>query len=248
MINTILVDHDAQSLAFIEQQLNAFCPQLSISGVATSSCEACQLIESITPALAIIAVEMPKFNGFQIHDNFSSTTLETIFLAQSTEYAVEAVKYQVSGYVLKPVQLDALLDAVGTAQSRIEEKARRLKKQNGHSLSQSTRPPGNLIGIPSLKGFDFVAVEDIIRCESLQKCTRIVTRERSDLLSSYNIGEFIKQLEPHGFFSPHKSHLINLAHLKQYYKEGTIKMRDNSFVPISRRKKSMFLKMMMIYR
>lgn len=100
-----------------------------------------------------------------------------------------------------------------------------------------------LIGIPTLEGFDFIAVKEIIRCEGLQKCTRIVTTSKTDIISSYNIGEFRKLLEPFCFFSPHKSHLINLAFLKKYKREGTIMLRDNSCIPVSKRKKSEFLEL-----
>ena len=60
--------------------------------------------------------------------------------------------------------------------------------------------------------------------------------------------KFSKQLEPFGFFSTHKSHLINLSKVKEYYKEGTVKMTDNSFVPVSKRKKSQFLNQMLLSR
>ena len=72
-----------------------------------------------------------------------------------------------------------------------------------------------LVGIPNIEGFDFVFVKEIIRCEGLQKCTRIITTSKTDIISSYNIGEFRKLLEPYHFFSPHKSHLINLAFINQ---------------------------------
>lgn len=100
-----------------------------------------------------------------------------------------------------------------------------------------------LIGIPTLDGFDFISVGEIIRCEGLQKCTRIVTTSKTDIISSYNIGEFRKLLEPYYFFSPHKSHLINLAFLKKYKREGTIILRDNSCIPVSKRKKGEFLEL-----
>lgn len=247
MINTIVIDYEPQSLNLIERQLKDFCPQLKVSGLAKCSSEACRLIEDQSPALAIIAVEMPRFNGFQILNNFSLTNFETIFVSNSSEFAVEAVKHQVSGFVLKPVKLDHMLEAVKTAKARIEAKQIKITNNNIPKIVNK-KPPGNLIGIPSLKGFDFIQVEDIIRCESLLKCTRIITKEKSDILSSYNIGEFSKQLEPFGFFSPHKSHIVNLSQVKQYYKEGTLKMTDNSFVPVSKRRKSEFLKKMLLSR
>lgn len=105
----------------------------------------------------------------------------------------------------------------------------------------SERMTDELIGIPTIEGFDFIIVKEIIRCEGLQKCTRIVTTSKTDIISSYNIGEFIKLLEPYHFFSPHKSHLINLAFLKKYKREGTIILLDNTCIPVSKRKKSEFL-------
>ena len=105
----------------------------------------------------------------------------------------------------------------------------------------SERLTNELIGIPTLVGFDFLLVNEIIRCEGLQKCTRVVTTTKTDIISSYNIGEFRKLLEPYHFFSPHKSHLINLAFVKKYKREGTIILRDNSYIPVSKRKKSEFL-------
>ncbi len=103
------------------------------------------------------------------------------------------------------------------------------------------RSTNDLIGIPTLEGFDFLFVREIIRCEGLQKCTRIVTTDKTDIVSSYNIGEFRKLLEPYNFFSPHKSHLINLAFIKKYRREGTIILRDNSYIPVSKRRKAEFL-------
>ncbi len=102
-----------------------------------------------------------------------------------------------------------------------------------------------LVGIPTLDGFDFFFVREIIRCEGLQKCTRIVTTTKTDIISSYNIGEFRKMLERHQFFSPHKSHLINLGFILKYKREGTIVLRDNTCIPVSKRKKSEFLDLML---
>lgn len=59
-----------------------------------------------------------------------------------------------------------------------------------------------MFGIPTLEGYDFIRVRDIIRCKGLERCTQIVTVERSNIVSSYNIGEFVRLLEPFGLFSP----------------------------------------------
>ena len=99
----------------------------------------------------------------------------------------------------------------------------------------------NKIGIPTAKGLEFVRTQDIIRCEGIQKITKIYIHPQKSLLSSYNIGKYIQLLEPYGFFTAHKSHLINLDFILRYHKEGTITMEDLSTVPVSKRRRSSFL-------
>ena len=104
--------------------------------------------------------------------------------------------------------------------------------------------PENIIGIPTIEGYDFISIQDIIRCEGYQRCTRIVTNQRSDIVSSYHIGFFKKRLENCGFYSTHKSHFINLHHIRKYLKEGSILMSDGTYVPLSKRRKTNFMKLL----
>ncbi|MCB0805719.1 MAG: LytTR family transcriptional regulator, partial [Bacteroidales bacterium] len=131
--------------------------------------------------------------------------------------------------------------AVNNATKRINE-----KKEHSYNKLLVTNflnsPADNdMIGIPTIEGFEFIPIQEIIRCEGLQKCTRVITVDRSDIISSYNLGEFRKMLEPHGFYSPHKSHLINLKFIRKYHKEGNIMLINNSYVPVAKRKKKEFL-------
>lgn len=103
-------------------------------------------------------------------------------------------------------------------------------------------PHTKLIGIPTMEGLEFISVEEIIRCEGLQKCTLVVTTEKTDIISSYNIGKFVDLLEVNGFFHCHRSHLINLQYIKKYTREGYIFFSVNSKpVPLARRKRGAFL-------
>jgi len=107
---------------------------------------------------------------------------------------------------------------------------------------QINHPPNNqIIGIPTFEGYEFSSAEDIIRCEGFQKCTKVFLKKKSTIISSYNIGEFEKLLKKFGFFSTHKSHLINLSCISKYNKDGTLTLCDNSTVPVSRRRKRIFL-------
>lgn len=98
----------------------------------------------------------------------------------------------------------------------------------------------SLIGIPTIDGLEFLKAKEIIRCEGLQRLTKVFTAGGT-IISSYNIGEFCKLLGPYGFFSPHKSHLINLQYLRSYQIGGVITLRDGSQAPLARRRREAFL-------
>ncbi|NUQ22330.1 MAG: LytTR family transcriptional regulator [Saprospiraceae bacterium] len=101
--------------------------------------------------------------------------------------------------------------------------------------------PPKLVGIPTMDGMEFLKVEDIIRCEGLRQFTKVHIKSEA-IISSYNIGEFVRLLDPYGFFAPHKSHLINLQYLRSYHIGGTITLCDGACVPLARRRKEAFLR------
>lgn len=82
--------------------------------------------------------------------------------------------------------------------------------------------------------------EEIIRCEGMQRLTKVITADGS-IISSYNIGEFCILLKGWGFFLSPKSHLINLNFLRNYDTEGVFTLRDESSVPLARRRREAFM-------
>ncbi len=171
----------------------------------------------------------------------TSLDIETILISDEKEFAFSVINFRIGGFLLKPIEKTALVNAVQRAYQQIQLKKVFLEKRTLMDKIVSKHPGLELIGIPTIEGYEFIKIEDIVRCEGLQKCTRVVTISRSDIISSYNIGVFRGKLEPFGFFSPHKSHLINLGKVQKYFKEGTITLSDNSTVPVARRKKTKFL-------
>jgi len=246
MIKTILINTGSNILHGIKHNIHKHCPQINICGSATSYSEALELISEYNPSLAFIDADVESGNAFQDLQNTSFSNLETIFFSSSKSLAAEAFKYKASGFILKPIDAPELIMTVKNVEDRIEQKKKNHQAALENASPLQKLPPGNLIGIPTFEGFDFIPVENIIRCEGMQKCTRIIIRDSKSLISSYNIGAFIKLLEPYQFFSTHKSHLINLIHIKKYYKEGSIKMTDDSSVPVSKRRKSLFLNRMLL--
>lgn len=126
-----------------------------------------------------------------------------------------------------------------------ERKRHHFKRSVKNSANNFPLPHTKLVGVPTIEGVEFINTEKVIRCEGLQKCTLIVTTEKSDIISSYSIGKFSELLEEDGFFSCHRSHLINLKYVKKYTREGYIFFSaDSKPVPLARRRRSDFMDQM----
>ncbi len=243
-VSAVLIDDEDKALQVLKQKLATYCPQIEVKGVASSSAEGYELINSLKPQLVFLDVAMPEESGFDLLKRLPQLDFEIIFVTGFNNYALDAIRFSAIGYILKPVENEDLIAVVQKAVQRITEK---LDSERNRRLLENLLNPGhvrNRIGIPTEAGLEFVPTDEIVRCEGFQKYTKVHILGRKETLSSYNIGEFRKLLENYGFFAIHKSHLINMLHIKRYDKEGTVFMVDGSPVPVSRRKKHEFLELL----
>ena len=241
MVNVLLIENEVSLVSSIEEMLLRFCPQVIISGKLDSIENFGNHASDTAPELIFVDIEKNHNLGINVVNYFNSVKCEVIFVTTAVHFALEAIKCQAAGFLLKPVKKDELIFAVNSAIHRINK-----KKENSHNKLviknlKNHSSECDLMGIPTIEGLEFISIKDIIRCEGLQKCTRVIINDRSDIVSSYNLGEFRKLLEPLGFYSPHKSHLINLNYIRKYHKEGNIMLHNNTFIPVAKRKKREFL-------
>lgn len=234
MINILILKNEFSKDSRLQDEILNILPQVSVTISRPLQENWPECIKKIDPELIFIEIENCPSRCLEVLQHCQDNACETILVSSKSSYIFEVAKYRISGYLLKPIDSKLLENTLRFALERIANKEKRdVKKQPENSPL--------IIGIPTMEGYEFVNVEDIIRCESYLKCTRVITLEAIDIISSYNIGEFVKSFEHSNFFRPHQSHLININKVKKYLKEGTIIMQDDSFVPVSRRKRSEFV-------
>lgn len=240
MYRSIIIDDEPKLREVLRIKLEKFCPSISIVGSGENISEARELIEGLAPDIIFLDIEMPGGTGFDLLDSLDTLDFQIIFVTGYNDYAIDALKLCAVDYLLKPLKTDELISAVGKAKARLENTAiienyEVLKHNLNHVGDQSMK-----VCIPNNDAYEFVQIKDIIRCEGWNKYTKVHLLGDKQILSSYNIGVFKDMLEPNGFYSCHKSHLINKEHIKRYLKEGIIVMVDNGEVPLARRRKDAF--------
>ncbi len=244
MISTLIVESDKHATSVLETLLADNCPQISIYGRSRTYKNALECIEELKPDLVFLDLDIPQINNQGAIHVFYPFNFELIVTTKTEKYAKDALNCCASGYLLKPIQKDEIVIAVHNASRRISDRKRiGLSNSNTYKLGNA-HVSEEVIGIPTTEGYEFVPVKNIVRCEGMQKCTRIIITNKPDLVSSYNLGKFRKMLDQFGFYSPHKSHLINLGMVRKYHKEGNIFMLNGSWVPVAKRRKKDFLNRM----
>ncbi len=88
-----------------------------------------------------------------------------------------------------------------------------------------------------------IQLNKIIRCVADKSYTNFYLTDGEKLCVSKNLQEFENMLSDHCFIRPHRSHLVNVAHILSIRKGdgGFIIMSDKSVVPISYRRKKNIL-------
>lgn len=241
-INAIIIEDEVDALELLEAKLNELlAQQLSVLATAQSIEEALPLVIDLQPDLLFLDIAMGGESGFDLLRKLPQLDFEVIFVTGFSNYAIEALRFCAIGYVTKPILNEDLIQAFSNAQKRIQQK--QAYQRNKQLLANLSSPYqlDNRISIPTSNGLEFIPVGEIIRCEGMQGCTKIVIQDRKSIISSYSIGEYRRLLKGYPFYAPHKSHLINGTHVKSYKKEGTIIMSDEAPIPLARGRKTDFL-------
>ncbi|MBP6456442.1 MAG: response regulator transcription factor [Chitinophagaceae bacterium] len=239
----IIVDDEISSRDTLQKIVENYCNDLIILDKANSVETAHKSILTHKPDLVFLDIEMPDGNAFDLLEKFETIHFKIIFTTAYEQYALNAIKIDDADYLLKPLSIKEVIDAV----EKFKKKTTSLvSKDELFQLLSTFKIPKNYnpyIPIPTNNGYEMIDTKDIIRCEANESYTHIFLLNNVKKTISKKIGEIESTLSPQFFFRIHHSFIINKAFLKNYIRGegGYVKMADNTEVPVSKRKKSEFL-------
>jgi len=245
MLRVVIIDDEQDAVKFIQGIISEYCPNLQVEGTANSAKEGAAIIAQTHPDLVFLDVQMPHGSGFDLLSGFPEKTFDVIFITAYNHYAIQAIKFSAVDYILKPVNISELIDAV----SKVEEKrgSDEYRNLNFHSLLENLKAPlPSKLAIPTTDGIEYLNTNEIIRIEADRSYSWFFLKDKKKYLVSRNLKEYQELLQDLNFFRPHNSHLINMIYVKKFVRHegGYIEMTDGSNVPISRGKRDLFLMQM----
>ena len=242
-MKTIIIEDNHLARKFLTELLEEYCPNINLCGTASNIHAGRELIQKVKPELVFLDVEMPQGTGFNLLENIKNFDFQVIFTTAHEKYALQAIKYSALDYLLKPVDLDDLLQAVEKAEQQQPKDVSALKIQT--LLQNLDTKPQNVqkLVLKDRYGMQIIKVQDIIRLEAEGSYTKFYLNNGKTLVISKSLKEYDNLLPTTDFFRSHQSHLVNMEYLERYdTRDGDIlKMIDGSEVPISRRKRDMLI-------
>src|SRR5687768_7494505 len=167
-VTCIIVDDEIQNQEVLARMINQFCPTVEVLGRAENVADALKLIEQVKPTIVFLDIEMPGGNGFTLFDKIPSPEFFTIFTTAHAEYAIKAIKFAAFDYLLKPINLTELKNAVEKVAEKIRTQAPigSNNQKMVEVLKANNRDQNfefNKIALSSSEGLDFYKVDEILR-------------------------------------------------------------------------------------
>ena len=180
---TIIIDDEENSRSNTKTMLAAYCPEIEVIAEATSGMEGKKIIQDLKPQVVFCDINMPGMSGLEMIDGLAHRDFCLIFLTAHSEHGINAVKAGAIDYLLKPLLLKELQDAVKKVVHHYEQKG---------TVTNTAAVNKNLVLINHSKGFTLIDYKDIVWLEASDNYTNIFLSNNNNkkIVASKTLKEF----------------------------------------------------------
>lgn len=244
MIRAVLIDDETDSIRVLRKLLETYCPQVEVVGTAEGVETGLAVIQATHPDVLFLDIEMTQGNAFDLLNQLRPVAFQVIFVTAFDNYAIRAFKYSAVDYLLKPVDIDELVGAVGRVAERsqqkniIEQMQVFLDNMGTYSLSQQK------MAVPTVDGLIFINLREVVRLEAKSSYTQINLENGEVVMATRTIKDYEDILPETLFCRIHNSHIINLQKIEKYHKGrgGYVILEDGSEIEVASRRRQEFLR------
>jgi two-component system LytT family response regulator len=228
-MKAMIIDDEPPARRELRRLLTGF-PWVEVVGEAGNIDQAAEMVETLTPELLFLDIQMPGGSGFDLLTRLEDVP-QVIFTTAYDEHAVRAFKVDALDYLLKPIEPARLAEAL----SRVR------------SAHAARVPPPNAV-------LEQIFVRDGSRCWFVPlREVRLLTSEGNYVRLSWGkanpllgraLAALEQRLDPNRFFRANRRQIINLDFIEsvELGVNGRLhaQLRDSPEVEISRRQARLF--------
>jgi len=239
-MKAIIIDDEPESIHLLVVLIGKVAPDVELVATCTTPREAIEKIMALQPDIVFLDVHMPELTGFELLQQ-TTKSFDIIVMSNTAKHALQALKVGAIDYLLKPVQVHELKQAIEKVSTR---------KTNSHSQQlemlmnyfKPQQPKVRRIALTASDHLVFVETNDILYCESDSNYTTFFLAKGDKVVISKTLKDVEELLERDDFFRIHASYLINMKHVSKFTRgdAGYVVMSNNQHITVSRKRKDEF--------
>lgn len=242
MIQALIIEDEINNQELLTNLLRQYCKNVEVCDVAASVTEGIAKIKDKNPDIVFLDYQLQGGNGFDILDAIESPSFKVIFITGHSEYAIRAFKYAALDYILKPINISELINAVNRFKPNGLDYSNNYDflKDNMNKVDQKF----DKILVPRNNEHQIVTLKEILFIQAVSSFVKFYLSEGISFLSSQPLKYYEELLPKNNFFKIHKSYIINTLKVKSVSqgRGGDVILTSGHKVPIATRRKPIFLK------
>ena len=189
---------------------------VEVVGTASDGDSAADAIRALKPDIVILDVQMPGRSGMAVAAGLAAEDRpEIIFLTAFEQYAADAFEVEATDYLLKPVRLNRLKQAIDRARRRRGEKT----IPGGGMPAVPERAAEAFLHLPDRHGGRRIYLSDIVWIEAAKDYALIHTPTRSHMVR-ITMAELDAQLDAAIMLRVHRSAFVRIGAVQKLTRPG----------------------------
>ncbi|MCR9290615.1 MAG: LytTR family DNA-binding domain-containing protein [Bacteroidetes bacterium] len=239
-IKCLVIDDDLFIHDLMEDKLTRHFPEMELLAMASSGTEGLEIIKAHQPDLIFLDVEMTDMTGFEMLAMLKEIRFQTIFVTTYSHYAIEAIRFNALDYLVKPIKLNELKQAIKRYKNNLE-KFKLIDRVQQALINLNTKDIADQTLVLQTHEKELrMTIKDITYVEAARNYSYIHLTNNKKNLCTKTLSDLEERLKGKGFFRCHKSFMVNRVHITYYGKSNLIVLSDGTEIPISRRNKEAF--------
>lgn len=205
-LTALIVDDEAPAREVLSILLKEFFPEVELLGLCSDLPAAVKAIRKQQPQVVFLDIGMPGYSGLELLDFFEpeEVRFQIIFVTAYKEYALEAFRLAAVDYLLKPLQVNQLREAL--TKVMLQHFSSGQMETLRHNLTQERAA----IYVPTQEAEYRLLIEDLIYIEAAGAYCTLHRKQGPPILTAKHLKYFEQLLKEYPqMLRVHRSFMVN---------------------------------------
>ncbi|MCU0418185.1 MAG: LytTR family DNA-binding domain-containing protein [Cyclobacteriaceae bacterium] len=223
-LKAVVIDDERPDRELLRSLLGTYCPSIEVTAEAESVALGQACIAKHKPEVVFLDIEMPTQTGFELFAQWPDRDFLTVMTTGYDQYGIKALKAGAFDYLLKPIDVDELVE--------VEQKLIKAMAGRNRELTATLYHQGEQ---------QIIKLREIVLVQAQGSYTLVQLVSGAPLLMAKNMALLLDEFNYPKLQRVHRSFAINVDHLKSFKPEGNearVTLTGNHQAPVSRTYKS----------